>query len=123
MLGGGTLPTPHPTPQLVGKSDSCKAQRPARQQSASYGIRAAHCHQGRLLGHRGCTSGTWPRLQDTQYLLPGAGILSYIQGRGVKEPHLEGIRPHSQEGINKVTPSPFYQRCVKEAPPGGAEGV
>lgn len=115
VLRGGVATLAHPPPQLVGKGDSCKARRPARQQSASLGIRAAHCHQGRLLGHWGCTSGTWPRLQDTQYLLPRvrqAGIFTCTQGRGRKIPRLEGIRPHSREGINPVTPSPSHQTGV-----------
>ena len=36
----------------------------------------------------------------------------YTQGRRMEMPYLERIRPHSQEGINPVVPSPWYQRPV-----------
>lgn len=65
LRGGGTGGWPHSAPPIVGKCDSCKASRPARQQSARRRRNQSSplsC-QGRLLGHQDCTLGTWPRLQ------------------------------------------------------------
>lgn len=60
---------------------------------------------GRLLGHRDCTPGTWPRLRRHPIPAPQGGHLQRqppppLPGGGMKMLHLPGIGPPSREGVN-----------------------